>query len=295
MNDDMHGKVSSLKIGGNNRGEVICGGHTSLPFLLTPYRRPLLALEIFDVMPQNYNDYLRDLWSEMDFMDRLKKAESYLPDLLCLRLNAIDPDLEVNQDIQTIKTIEIIEKVKVSTSFPLIIIGCGNKDRDEEFIPLVSDTMKGEYLLLGIATEENYKILTVSCLANCHSLIAETPLDVNLAKQLNILISDLNMPVERIAMHHATGALGYGLEYCYSIIEKCRLSALEGDLMLSPVMLNFIGKEVWNTKEAQQSKELGINWEVTTGIAYLEAGADILVLAHPESLNKIKRILDLWT
>jgi CO dehydrogenase/acetyl-CoA synthase delta subunit len=116
-----------------------------------------------------------------------------------------------------------------------------------------------------------------------------------LAKQLNILIHNTGLPLEKNVMHHATAALGYGLEYCYSILEKCRLAALEGDSMLLPVMLNFVGQETWKTREAQKSENLGINWEVVTAIAYLEAGADIIVLNHPESFMRLRTLLRLFT
>ncbi len=292
IKEEYEGKVATLEIGGGKRRKVICGGHSSLPFLSTPYQKPLLALDIDDVILPDYNPFLERIWSDEDFVTRVKKAESYSPDLLCPRFISANPDLDIAPKRQPG---ELLQKVKEETNLPLIVTGCDNHVKDEELVPLLSETLKGEKALLGIATEENYRMLTASCLANGHSLIAETPLDVNMAKQLNILISDLGLPVERIAMHHATGALGYGLEHCYSIMEKCRLAALEDDSMLSPVMINFVGKETWKTKEAQESEDLGIHWEVVTSIAYLEAGADILVLNHPESLIRLRRIVDAFS
>ena len=290
IKEEYKGRVLTLKIGGGKRKTVICGGHSSLPFLSTPYQRPLLALEVYDTLLPDQNQFLKGIWAEEDFLSRIRKAESCSPDLLCLRFISSDPDLNISTEEQSA---ELLIKAKTVTNLPLIITGCGDSTKDEELLPLLSDVMKGENTLLGVATEDNYRMLAVSCLANGHSLIAETPLDINLAKQLNILIHNNGLPLEKVVMHHATAALGYGLEYCYSIIEKGRLAALEGDHMLSSVILNFVGQESWKTSEAQKSEELGINWEVVTAIAYLEAGADIIVLDHPESLIRLRRIIEL--
>jgi len=106
------------------------------------------------------------------------------------------------------------------------------------------------------------------------------------------MISDMGLGVDKIIMHHSTGALGYGLEYCYSIMERCRLAALAGDTMMSPPVLNFIGQESWKTKEAKEKLDTGLTWEETTALTYLEAGSDILVLNHPESLKKLKDVVE---
>lgn len=288
---EYQGKICTLKIGGMKRKTVACGGHSSLPFLSMPYQRPLLALEVYDAILPDLNQYLKQIWAVEDFLSRIKKAESYSPDLLCLRFISAGPDLNIATGEQPA---ELLIKAKAVTDLPLIITGCGDYTKDEELLPLLSDGMKGENALLGVATEENYRMLAVSCLANGHSLIAETPLDVSLAKQLNILIQNIGLPAERVVMHHATAALGYGLEYCYSIIEKSRLAALEGDRMLSSVMLNFVGQESWKTREAQKSENLGINWEIVTALAYIEGGADIIVLDHPKSLLRLRALFELW-
>lgn len=292
IRDNYRGKISNLIIGRNTREKVVCGGHSTLPFMETPYQKPLLALEVYDFIAPDYNHFLKKLWPEENFLIRVKQAASYSPDALCLRFISSDPDSGITLKEKPQK---LLKKVITETTLPLIITGCGVHMVDEKLVPLLSEALKGENALMGIASEENYQILAVSCLANGHSLIAQTPDDLNIAKQLNILITDLGLPIERIAIHHATAALGYGLEYTYSIMEKCRLAALEGDTMLSPVMINFVGKETWKTKEAQESEELGINWEVITSLAYLEAGADILVVDHPESLIRLRKILDNFT
>jgi len=291
MEKEYPGKTSILEIGGGRRKTITCGGHSSLPFLSTPYQRPLLAMEIYDVVLPDQNRYLKKICAEDDFLTRIKKAEAYSPDLLCLRFISPHPDVNLASEEQSA---ELLKRAKAVTNLPFIITGCGNEAKDEELLPLLSEAIRGENALLGVATEKNYRMLAVSCLADGHSLIAETPLDVNLAKQLNILIHSTGLPIERVVMHHATAALGYGLEYCYSVIEKSRLSALEGDSMLSPAMLNFVGQESWGTKEARKSEYLGINWEVVTSIAYIEAGTDIIVLGHPESFTRLRTLVESW-
>ncbi|PJC49036.1 MAG: acetyl-CoA decarbonylase/synthase complex subunit delta, partial [Candidatus Omnitrophica bacterium CG_4_9_14_0_2_um_filter_42_8] len=113
-----------------------------------------------------------------------------------------------------------------------------------------------------------------------------------IAKQLNILICDMQFSADKIVIHHATGALGYGLEYTYSIMERTRLAGLSGDRMLSMPMINFVGQEAWRTKEAKTGqKDTGILWEVATATAYLNSGADILVMNHPKAVEQINKAI----
>ncbi|MBU2528426.1 MAG: acetyl-CoA decarbonylase/synthase complex subunit delta [Candidatus Omnitrophota bacterium] len=286
------GRVSEVKIGKGEK-EVAVGGHGTLPFLDfegDTGHRPILALEVRDWLNPDWNPYLSEYWKDASSTaEWVKKAESFSPDLLCVRFMSADPDTKNTSAEDTVKTLEEVLK---NTRLPLIITGCGNIAKDQEIIPALTEAAKGENALFGIAVKENYKTLAAAALAGGHSLIAETPLDINLAKQLNILISDMGLGTDKIVMHHSTGGLGYGLEYCYSIMERCRLAALSGDAMMSPPVLNFIGQECWKTKEAKDSSGLGLAWEVTTGVAYLEAGSDILVLNHPESLEKLRKAVN---
>lgn len=285
------GKVSVVKIGKGEK-EVTVGGHNTLPFLDFEgeiLHRPLLALEVQDFLNPDWNPFLQEYWKDSSIADRVKKAESFSPDLLCIRFMSTDPDTKNASAEAAAKA--LVEVLK-NTSLPLIVTGSGNVAKDQEVIPALAEAAKGENVLLGIAVKDNYKTLAAAALSGGHSLIAESPLDINLAKQLNILISDMGLGVDKIVMHHSTGALGYGLEYCYSIMERCRLAALSGDTMMSPPVLNFIGQESWKTKEAKEKLDLGLTWEATTALAYLEAGSDILVLNHPESLKKLKDVVE---
>jgi acetyl-CoA decarbonylase/synthase complex subunit delta len=152
-----------------------------------------------------------------------------------------------------------------------------------------------------MASQENYKTLTASCLADGHNIIGLSPLDINIAKQVNILISDMGFPAERIVMYPTTGALGYGLEYTYSIMERGRLAALAGDKMMAMPVLCVVGAESWRAKEAKAPEseaptwgpagERGPLWETVTAVSLLQAGADILLLRHPQAATAVRAAL----
>ncbi len=285
------GKVTEVKIGHGGK-EVTVGGHSTLPFLDFEgevLSRPLLALEVHDFLNPDWNPFLLEYWKDLSMAEWTKKAEGFSPDLLCVRFLSADPDAKNTSAEEAARTFEEVLK---NTNLPLIVTGCGNVAKDQEIIPALAEAAKGGNVLMGIAVKENYKTLAAAALSGGHSIIAETPIDINLAKQLNILISDMGLGADRIVMHHSTGALGYGLEYCYSIMERCRLAALSGDAMLSPPLINFIGQECWKTKEAKENFNTGLTWENVTAMTYLEAGSDIIVLNHPDSLKKLKGVVE---
>ena len=141
--------------------------------------------------------------------------------------------------------------------------------------------------------QDNYKTLAAAVMADGHSIIAESPIDINIAKQLNILFSDMGLPLERIAIDPTIGALGYGLEYAYSIMERARLAALSGDKTLACPFICFVGQEAWRAKEAKDSTvEQGVAWEAVTATALIQAGADLLVMRHPEAIKKVNNYID---
>lgn len=298
-------KIASVEIGqtsesgGTRTSKVKVGGHGTLPFLdfEGEVGRPMLALEVHDIYPEEWPNALKSVWGEDTLKDPVKwalAAAKYNPDLLCLRLLSTDPDGKNASAHQAVETVKAVLK---NTGLPLIITGSGNVAKDIEILPDVLDAAKGENCLIGFALKENYKTIVAAAMSAGHSIIAETPLDINLAKQLNILITDMGFPVEKIVMHHSTGALGYGIEYTYSVMERTRLAGLSGDKILACPMINFIGQEVWKTKEAKSSQaempvwgdevKRAVNLELATSISYLMAGADILVLNHPETLKEI--------
>ncbi len=296
--------IGATKDNGGTRNKVLkIGGQKTLAFLKfegeTP-NKPIVLAEVLDFLPE-------DLWPTFykkfenivkEPLLWIKEIESSNPDGICIRLLSCHPDMK-NNSKEYLK--KFIPEVLKTTKLPLIILGSGHIEKDAEILPFVAELTKGEKILLGMAVKENYKTIISSLINFDHSIIVETPLDINLAKQLNILVTDLGFPLDRIVMHHTTGGLGYGFEYCYSIIERCRLAALQGDKVMSTPIINLISEETWKTKEAKSAEDLSwgedeikraIIWEITTALGYLHAGTDILVLAHPESIRKVKSIID---
>ncbi len=185
---------------------------------------------------------------------------------------------------------------------PLIVRGCGVAEKDNEALPLCCQVASGENCLFGNVTDKNYRTLVAACLADGHKLIAESPLDINIAKQVNILSRDIGFSIEDIVIYPTTGALGYGLEYAYSIMERGRLAGLGGDALLRQPVLCDVGIEAWRVKEANADEEAlpgfgdqkrrGVLWETLTATNHLPAGAELLVLRHPESVRHVKAAID---
>jgi acetyl-CoA decarbonylase/synthase complex subunit delta len=195
-----------------------------------------------------------------------------------------------------------VRKVLDATGLPVAVAGPGQADLDNELLVAVAEEAKGENLLLGICEEGNYRTIVAAAMANDHLVQSKTPMDVNLSKQLVILINEMGMPLERIIMDPTTGALGYGIEYGYSVMERLRLAALQGDQMTQQPMIVNPGEEAWRVKEAKVGEGVpetwgdwekrALEWEALTATTLLHSGANILVLRHPENLKRIKSVVD---
>jgi acetyl-CoA decarbonylase/synthase complex subunit delta len=301
------GKVIPLEIGatpenGGTRSHVLrIGGAETLPFLHFEGHTgfpPALALEVWDMKPPEWSDVLSESFGgKLDQpVEWAQFALQHGAEAICLRLASSHPDFK---NTPVAESVRLVKSFTENVSAPLIILGSGHIDKDRELLPALCEAAAGERCLVGPAVDENYRTIAAACMAFGHSLIAESPIDVNLAKQLNILCVDAGLPKERIVMHHLSSALGYGLEYTYSIMERARLACLKGDPMLSQSMVSIPGAEVWKTREAilpeadmpvwGAVKERGIYWETTTAIAMLQAGADLLILTHPDTLEIVKQ------
>jgi len=288
--------INTVEIGKPGANSVRIGGETGLPFLFhegAMPNKPLVALEILDSEAEEWPDFLKKAFGDL-LRDPVTWAVSCVKDfgakILCVRLQGIHPDYGAKS---AESVIPVLKSVLSKTGVPLIIIGCGDDERDNDALPKVSHALKGENCLFGIATQNNYKTLMATCLADGHSIIAESPIDINIAKQVNILISDMGFDPKKIVMHPTTTSLGYGMEYVYSIMERSRLAAFIGDRMLAAPFILFVGQEVWKTKEAKETSEAqGINWEISTSVSMLQAGADIIVLRHPETARLTGKYID---
>jgi acetyl-CoA decarbonylase/synthase complex subunit delta len=218
--------------------------------------------------------------------------------MICLRFTGANPE-GANKSPEECKA--VLQAVLQADGVPLIIWGCGNFEKDNNLIPVLSQAAAGERCLLGSAVQDNYKTIAACSLADGHLVIGEAPLDIQIQKQVNILLTDMGVSTENIIMYQTTGGLGYGVEYAYSIMERTRLAALSGDKMMSMPMLAVVGSECWKTKEARLSEEVapewgdaavrGPIWEATTANLFLHGGADILVMWHPQAVAQVKKTI----
>ncbi|GAB4573786.1 MAG: CO dehydrogenase/acetyl-CoA synthase subunit delta [Anaerolineae bacterium] len=303
--DSWPGQVRTVTLGatadqGGTRARTITvGGQKALPFMHfeaeTP-NRPVVAIEIKDRRPDDWSPLLLDTWGEAadDPARWAKAAEAAGADLLVLALSLTEAD---GSPLKPETAVNAVKQVLQASGLPLIVFGPGQAEVDNEVLVAVAEATKGERLALGICEDKNYRTIVAAALANDHLVTARTPMDVNLAKQLNILITDMGLPLERILMDPTTGALGYGIEYGYSVMERLRLAALQGDAMTQLPMIVTPGFEAWKTKESKVGEgvpaawgdwaERAVNWETLTALTLLESGADILVLRHPESVRRV--------
>lgn len=296
-------KVNEMVIG-VEPNIVKVGGESTLPFLHFEGEipnRPVMALEVWDMEPTDWPEVLTKPFAGVlnDPVAWAKKNVEYGADLVALRLVSAHPD---NKDASGEECAKTAKAVADAVNVPLIIIGCGVEEKDAEVLPVVGEALSGRNYLIGCATEKNYKTITATCMVHGHNIIASSPLDINLAKQLNILINEMNLSLNRIAIDPLVGALGYGIEYAYSIMERARLGALMGDNMLAMPVICFVGQEAWKAKEAksptEESPEWGeqekraLLWEIITTTAFAQAGGSIFVLRHPESVKHVRTHLE---
>jgi acetyl-CoA decarbonylase/synthase, CODH/ACS complex subunit delta len=291
--------------GGGTRGSTVTvGGETALPFLgfegKMPHQ-PALAVEIQDVRPDDWSAELMNAWGDVvdDASAWAQKAVATGADIIALKLRSCHPEKGDRTCEDAVRT---VERVLAAVPVPLIVYGPGAADKDNEVLVAVAEKTKGEQLAIGLCEDKNYRTIVAAALGNGHTVIAQTPIDVNLAKQLNILISDMGLPLERILMDPNTGALGYGLEYTYSVMERLRLAALMGDSMCQQPMICTAGEEAWRQKECRAESDVpeawgdlakrGVAWEITTAMTLLQSGADILVLRHPATVVAVREALD---
>jgi acetyl-CoA decarbonylase/synthase complex subunit delta len=304
------GKVREVTLGataaegGSRACTVTVGGEAAMPFLsfegALPHR-PVLALEIKDRRPDDWSPLLYEAWGEAmdDPGDWAHAAEVAGADLILLTLSATlaggEPNTAENAQAA-------VKSVLQATGLPLAVFGPGQAELDNELLVPVADATKGERVLLGSCEDKNYRTIVAAAMANDHLVSSKTPMDVNLAKQLVILIHDMGMPLERVIMDPTTGALGYGIEYGYSVMERLRLAALQGDSMTQQPMLVTPGEEAWKAKESRVAegvpevwgdwKRRSLNWETLTASALVHAGADIVVLRHPETLRRVAEMIE---
>jgi acetyl-CoA decarbonylase/synthase complex subunit delta len=286
--------------GGTRTKTVTVGGQNTLSFLHFEGEMPnppVIGIEVQDSYPADWAPTLLEAWGDAlrDPAAWATKAEDLGADIIVLKLRGTDAEGKPTTTQQAAAT---IKAVLGATGLPIVVRGPGQAEADNELLVAVAEAAAGERLALGLCEDKNYRTIVAGALAHGHLVMASTPIDVNLAKQLNILISDMRLPLERVLMDPTTGALGYGLEYTYSVMERLRIAALTGDGMTQQPMICFVGEESWRQKESRAAegvpKQWGgiakraVTWEIVTATALLESGADIVVLRHPKTIGVIR-------
>ncbi len=303
---DYSGKIKEIEIG---RGEkiVTLGGEDSYPFYLFEGQMPhppKIAFEVYDTKPEEWPEAVVKPFQDVleKPVDWAKKCiNEFNAELICLRLASTDPN-GLNRSAD--EAAPIVKEVADAIDVPLIVWGCESDDKDAEVLPKVAEVCQGKKLILGPATDKNYKKIGAAAIGYDHTVVASTPIDINLAKQLNILLGDLGVPDERILVDPNIGgcSIGYGIEYAYSVMERARQAALtQQDAKLQfPMIANF-ATDVWKKKEVSLSQDedpklgdqekRGILFEALTGVSLLLAGSDILVMRHPQAVKLVRKVI----
>jgi acetyl-CoA decarbonylase/synthase complex subunit delta len=300
------GSIKEITLGSGDK-TVTVGGETCYPFYQFEGempRKPKIAMEVWDITPddwpaaalKSFEDVVSDpaAWAK-------KCIESYGADLIVLQLKSTDPN---GSDTSPETAAKTVKKVADAISVPLIVWGTANVKKDEQVFKKVAEECQDHTLVIGPVEDANHKGIGAAAMGYGHVIISSSPIDVNLAKQVNILLENLGVPMNRVIIDPTTGGLGYGMEYSYSVMERLRMAALnQGDDKLQFPLINNLGNEVWKCKEAKlgvdEAPTLGdpekraIMMEAVGAVTYLLAGSDILIMRHPESARLVRAFIDL--
>ena len=299
-----NGKINAVTLGTGDKAIVI-GGQNVLPFYTfdAPIENaPKIGAEISDAAEKWTTPGLLNFYAGCTTMaERAKKAETMEGvDFICLNFESADPN---GANRPTADCVADAVAVAEAVSLPIVIMGCKNLEKDNELLAKISEALQGKNILVMSAKNENYKTVGASvALAYGQKLGAETADDINLAKQLNIMLKGLNVNPESIVMDIGTAAVGYGYEYAASTFDRIRLAGLaQGDADLKMPILAVASVDAWGVKESTATEddepawgcqeERAINMEVSTAAADLVGGADAIVLRHPAAIATIKKFI----
>jgi acetyl-CoA decarbonylase/synthase complex subunit delta len=290
--------------GGSRTRTVTVGGETGPPMLSFEgeyAHPPALALEVNTAGVDDWHGEARKHVADVagDLEKWAVACEEWGADLVCLNLEAGRPDRGGRSPADCA---DDVKRVLGACGLPLIVWGTDDDETDNNVLPKCTQAAAGENCLFGTAKEDNYRTLAASCLADSHKIIAEAPSDINLSKQLHILLRDVGVDLGDIVMHPTCGALGFGLVYIYTTIERGRIAALSGDKLMQPPVIVNMGKEIGRVKEAVSPDdenpewgELAVRaplWEAGTALAYVHSGAELLVLRNPGALQQTRQAID---
>jgi acetyl-CoA decarbonylase/synthase complex subunit delta len=300
------GSVKEIVLGKGDKA-VTVGGETCYPFYQfegeMPHK-PRIAMEIWDMEPDEWPEAVMEPFKDVlsDPAAWAKKCvDTYGAEMIVLQLKSTDPN---GNDASPADAAATVKKVLDVIDVPLIIWGTANVQKDEDVLKKIAEECQGANLILGPVEDKNHKGIGAAAMGFGHTIISSSPIDVNLAKQVNILLENLGVPLDRVIVDPTTGGLGYGMEYSYSVMERLRMAALnQGDDKLQLPMINNLGNEIWKCKEAKQTvdeapelgdpEKRGILMEAVGAVTYLLGGSDVLIMRHPESIRLVKAYIDL--
>ncbi len=299
-----NGRIKEINLGPDGH-RITVGGESSYPFHLFEGNLPNLpkiAMEVYDAPPQEWPEAAIDPFR--DVLDdpvkwAVKCVQDYQADMICLQMTSTDPN-GLNRGAD--EAAAIAKRVADAVYVPLIVWGTANLDKDTEVLRKVTEVCQGKNLILGPVEEGDHKKIGAAAIGYHHTVVASTPIDINLAKQLNILLGNLGLPDSCLIMDPTVSSIGYGIEYCYSVMERIRAAALtqSDDKLQYPIICN-IAKETWKTKEVKVSeqedpnlgdmKKRGILLEAMSALCLLLAGGDIVVMRHPEAVKLVRDMI----
>ena len=300
------GGIKEIAIGKGDKA-VTVGGETCYPFYQFEGEmpnKPRIAMEVWDMEPPEWPEAARAPFKDVlgDPAAWAKKCvDDFGAEMIVLQLKSADPN---DVDASPADVSATVKKVLDAIDVPLILWGTANIEKDEAIFKQICEDHQGAELTIGPVEDKNHKAIGAAAMGYGHTLISSSPIDVNLAKQVNILLENLGMPMDRIIVDPTTGGLGYGLEYSYSVMERLGMAAMsQGDDKLQFPMINNLANEVWKCKEAKLSVDeapvLGdperraILMEAVGAVSYLMAGSNVLIMRHPESIRMTKAFIDL--
>jgi acetyl-CoA decarbonylase/synthase, CODH/ACS complex subunit delta len=298
-----NGKVKEIVLGKDS--PVTVGGEDCYPFHLfeghMPHQ-PRIAMEVWDSPPDDWAAAALEPFAGVtdDPVAWAKKCVAdYGAEMICLQLISTDPN-GMNRSPE--EAAAVVKKVAEAINVPLIVWGTANMEKDTEVLRTVAEVCQGRNLILGPLEEKDYKKIGASAIGYNHTVIASSPIDINLAKQLNILLGNLGVSDTKLVMDPTVSSIGYGIEYCYSVMERLRAAGLtQSDEKLQFPLICNISKETWKTKEVKiaesddpqmgDARKRGILLESMSAMCLLLAGANILIMRHPEAIKLVKEMI----
>ena len=298
------GQIREITLGKGDKA-ITVGGETCYPFYLFEGempRLPRIAMEVYDCPPEEWAPAALEPFAGVtdDPVAWAKKCiDDYGAEMICLQLVSTDPNgLDRGAD----EAAQVVKKVAGAITVPLIVWGTANQEKDTEVLRVVAEVCQDKRLIIGPVEEGDHKKIGASAIAYQHTVIASSPIDINLAKQLNILLGNLGVPDELLVIDPTVSGIGYGIEYCYSVMERMRMAGLtqQDDKLQFPIICN-IAREVWKTKEVHipteedptlgDVKKRGILMEAMSAMVMLLAGSDVVIMRHPEAIRLIREMM----